>query len=887
MVIKFGVRVTYDGAIHLPDTNWWLDSLFPVDFGFVSHAHFDHMRLHREILCSKPTAQLIQTRLRQAETHFITPDYGEPQHRNQLDYKLLPAGHVFGSAMLWATDQKESLLYTGDFKLRESQSSELCQPEPADTLIMETTFGLPHYQFPPAKETLKQIIQFCRETLDDGEIPILLGYSLGKSQEILASLDEAHLPVLLHASIYDITQAYEKLGVKFPPYEKYEPSKLPGHVFLCPPHLNHSRFIETLPNKRTAMITGWALEPNAIFRYQCDYAFPLSDHADYNELLAMVEKVKPKRILTVHGYAKQFAADLRTRGWDAWALSQENQLEWETFHVAAPAKNIPISLSTSTETSTFYHFAQCAEKVKQTTSKKEKVRLIAELLNQLPPDEMPVASLFFTGRAFSQTFSKKLQIGSAIIKQAVVQITRLNENEYRQTYTRFSDTGDTVEALLQNRTEPAPTTLMEIQHFLQRLESSRGHDFKVDQLSQQLRTLTALEAKLLIKIITGDLRIGLKEGLIEEAIATAFQAELSAVRHVNMLTGDIAQVAQLTLQKRLHEAEIVPFRPLQVMLASPEPTAEAIFERLGANALVEYKFDGIRCQLHKVGTRVELYSRDMKPLNQMFPEIVTAAQALTHDFIFDGEVLAFEKGRPLPFQKLQMRLGRKEPDLFMSNEVPVIFFAFDLLWHNGRALIHLPLKERRHHLDTQLEINPLLQRAETFQAKDPEALETLFRDARRSGNEGLLIKDPESPYTPGRRGLSWVKLKKEFATLDVVVVGVEQGHGKRRDVLSDMTFAVQDDQGQLRTIGKAYSGLTDVEIAELTEHFMKTTLEMRGRYRVLEPTIILEVAFDAIAPSSRHDSGYALRFPRIKQIRTDKSIQEIDTLTHCQYLAEH
>ncbi|MBX7157460.1 MAG: ATP-dependent DNA ligase [Verrucomicrobiae bacterium] len=846
------------------------------------------MRIHREILCSLTTAQLIQARLHQVETHFITPKYGNQQKRDGLTYQLLPAGHVFGSAMLWATDERESLLYTGDFKLRKSQSSETCQPIHADTLVMETTFGLPYYQFPSTQETLQQIIQFCRDTLSDGETPILLGYSLGKSQEILACLHEAKLPITLHPSIYEITQAYEKLGISFPAYEKYDPQKKPlkDRVFLCPPHLNHSRFIENIPHKRTAMMSGWALDPNAIYRYQCDYAFPLSDHADYSELLTMVERVKPKRILTVHGYAEQFAADLRARGWEAWALSQENQLEWDIFHSSSSSSIAVTTFPTPEGIGTFYQFAQCGEKVKQTASKKEKVRLIAELLQQLPPDEMPLATLFFTGRVFAQTFSKKLQIGSALIKQAVLHITHLTPGDYRQAYSRFSDTSETVNALLQGRTQPQPTTLVEIQQFLQRLETSRGLDFKIFQLSERLHSLTSLEAKYLIKIITGDLRIGLKEGLVEEAIASAFQTELHTVRQGNMLTGDIAHVAQLTQQKRLHEVEITPFRPVQVMLASPEPTSEAIFERLGANGLVEYKFDGIRCQLHKVDTRVELYSRDMKPLNATFPDVVTVAQTLTQDFILDGEILAFEKGRPLPFQRLQMRLGRKEPDLFISHEVPVIYFAFDMLWHNNRSLLHLPLKERRAHLDTQLDKNnPGIQVAEIFRAKNPEALETLFRAARRAGNEGLLIKDPESPYTPGRRGLAWLKLKKELATLDVVVVGAEQGHGKRRDVLSDVTFAVQDDSGKLRILGKAYSGLTDLEIEELTEHFLKTTLEIRGRYRVLKPTIILEIAFDAIAPSSRHDSGYALRFPRIKRIRDDKTIREIDTLAHCKRLA--
>jgi len=327
------------------------------------------------------------------------------------------------------------------------------------------------------------------------------------------------------------------------------------------------------------------------------------------------------------------------------------------------------------------------------------------------------------------------------------------------------------------------------------------------------------------------------------------------------------------------------------MLASPEPDADSIIARTNGTWIAEEKFDGIRCQLHKQGNRVELFSRDLHRITAQFPEIAVAAQHLEGDVILDGEILAWSDNRALPFSALQKRLGRKEVDLFLQEDVPPILLAFDCLWINGRTLVRQTWTKRRAALETLFTNRTFpkggLMLSKIEPAPHAEQIEELFQKARTSGNEGLMIKDPESVYTPGRRGISWLKLKKAAATLDVVVVAVEWGHGKRKDLLSDFTFAVRDEEGRLKIVGKAYSGLTDVELAALTETFKAQTLEvLKGRVHQVEPLLIIEVAFDSIQPSTRHNSGFALRFPRIIRLRPDKSLQEIDTVEHCRKLSQ-
>jgi DNA ligase-1 len=440
----------------------------------------------------------------------------------------------------------------------------------------------------------------------------------------------------------------------------------------------------------------------------------------------------------------------------------------------------------------------------------------------------------------------------------------------------------------------------------QNLQLARGPIAKAKLLQERFSTLSAREGAYIVKILTGDLRIGLREGLVEESLAKAFDVPLGDVKRANMLLGDIGQTALLASRKKLHEAELSMFRPIKCMLATPEPSADAVWNRfvkssgrdcaqpgssLAATVYVEDKFDGIRAQLHRSKERVEIFSRDLRRITGQFPELAEQAANFRQELIADGEIIAFAEGRRLTFFDLQKRLGRKEEntDLFAgaAADVPVAFVIFDLLWLDGRSLLNVPLRERRERL-VSLVLPPEFQKAQVAPARSADELEQIFQDARRRLNEGLMIKDPESFYLPGTRGMYWFKLKRELATLDVVVVAVELGHGKRNHVLSDYTFAVRDEStGELLPIGKAYSGLTDTEIAELTEHFKQNTIVDHGRYRRVKANVVLEVAFNSIQPSTRHASGLALRFPRIKAIRRDKDVGSIDTLQYARELARH
>lgn len=241
---------------------------------------------------------------------------------------LEPAGHIFGSAQcLLAHDEHGTLLFTGDFKLRPGRSAEKCATPRADVLVMETTFGRPHYVFPPTEKILADIAAFCHGVIDDGETPVLYGYSLGKSQELLCGLAEARLPIMLHPQTMRLTRIYEELGIGFPDYREFSAGELAGHVVICPPQANNSSFLRQIPRRRSAVVTGWAIDPGAIYRYQVDAAFPLSDHADFPDLLRFVDAVQPKRVLTLHGFAQEFAVTLRERGIEAWAIGMDNQLD--------------------------------------------------------------------------------------------------------------------------------------------------------------------------------------------------------------------------------------------------------------------------------------------------------------------------------------------------------------------------------------------------------------------------------------------------------------------------------------------------------------------------------------------------------------------------------
>ena len=539
------------------------------------------------------------------------------------------------------------------------------------------------------------------------------------------------------------------------------------------------------------------------------------------------------------------------------------------------------------------HWAETAEAVRATLATSAKSRIVADYQRSLDPATLPVAAVFLSGRPFPESDQRKIGLGWRAISTVVQSVAGADDEAMRRAYDRSSDVGTAVSELLAAAGhEPAGEvlSLVGVAEAYDRLAGTRGRDAKAEVFAELLRRADSLSARYVTAILGGELRIGLREGHLEKGIAAAFEADLAAVQWAGMLTGDIGRTAELARDGALESARLSLFHPLKSMLASPVADEAAALNRLDPPVWVEDKYDGIRAQLHVQAGRVQLFSRDLNDVSAAFPEVVEAAAGVGWEGILDGEILAWKDGAVLPFLRLQSRLGRKKPSAEVLSATPVIYVAFDALALGSGSsppepLLREPLRERRRRLEAlDLPGTPGFGLAALVTAADEAELERVFAEAQGRGNEGLMIKDPESIYAPGRRGYAWLKLKKALTTLDCVVVGVEVGHGRRHGVLSDYTFAVLDDrpgaeEGALVTVGKAYTGLTDAEIADMTRWFEAHTVKRHGRYRVVEPTVVVEIAFDVVHASSRHKSGYALRFPRIVRIRDDKRPSDIDRLS--------
>lgn len=524
-----------------------------------------------------------------------------------------------------------------------------------------------------------------------------------------------------------------------------------------------------------------------------------------------------------------------------------------------------------------------ANTIAATTKKSEKERILAAYLVGLDDASLERAAVFFSGSPFPRRDQRVAGVGGAAIGEAVSEATGRTAEEVWAPWPKYADPGDTVAESFPD--DPSrDITLVELGESFDRIAATQGANAKKEVLAELFRKVNAQGARYVVKILTRELRIGLVEGLVESSIAKAFGRKLDAVRQANMFTGDIGATALLAKSDALTSAKMALFQPFAFMLAQPEEDPAKIVAELGTDAFADDKYDGIRAQIHTDGKDVRIYSRTLDDVTHRFPEVEAAAHAMGRSAILDGEIVAFSD-RILPFAVIQKRLGRRQVTAKLLSEAPVVFFAFDLLYLDGEVLIEVPLRERIARLRAALPPGPSLTLGTTGVARDGAHLDELFDAARARANEGLVVKDPDSIYTPGRRGKSWLKYKKALATLDCVVTYAQWGNGKRRHVLSDLTFAVLKD-GDLVNIGKAYSGLTDVEIAEMTEHFKRTTLDLHGPVHRVEPTIVLEIAFDRIQESKRHKSGYALRFPRIVRIRDDKTPGQISTIDEVRRIYE-
>ena len=537
-------------------------------------------------------------------------------------------------------------------------------------------------------------------------------------------------------------------------------------------------------------------------------------------------------------------------------------------------------------------FAETAESIAATTKKLEKAALLGAYLEKLNDADLTRASRYFAGQQFAQSDSRTTNVGGSIISTALSEATGFGWEDMSPRYVKLGDPGDlAAEIIAETKRSAAPSlSLAEVESIITRLSETRGTKNKTAILTAALSHATPLEAKYLVKLLAGDLRIGLREGLVEDSIARAFSRPLDDVAYANMLLGDIGETAVRARVGDLRNVNMRLFHPIKFMLATPAADLTDIARTMPDEFVVEDKFDGIRAQAHVKDGRVAIYSRTMDEITHRFPELVGPLNSLPADVIIDGEIVPANDEAILPFSELQKRLGRKNVGTQLLIAVPVVLVAYDLLYASGEVLINKSLSERREILERLIPAQGALRLSVGKRFTEAADLDDEFNAARGRGNEGLMIKSPASVYKPGRRGRDWLKLKRAIATLDVVVTAVEVGHGKRRNLLSDYTFAVRrsTEDGELLNIGKAYSGLTDKELTELTEWFREHTLQEFGheRVRLVQPLNVIEVTFDRIQPSKRHKSGFAMRFPRILRLRPDKLPEDIDTLETVKRLVE-
>lgn len=522
-------------------------------------------------------------------------------------------------------------------------------------------------------------------------------------------------------------------------------------------------------------------------------------------------------------------------------------------------------------------FADTCEAIAATSSRLEKVQLAAGFLRDLDAEEIGLGACFLSGSAFSRIDPRRPTVGGSLLIRAATALTGWSADVVRTCARASGDLGEALGLLAPGPVASESFSLVEARRVYDDLARAREQARKVELLVAALRRQTPRSVKYFVKVLGGGLRIGLLEKQVEEAIALATDSPKTTVHEALLRSGDIEGVARAARAGTLHEVRVALFHPFEFMLASPIAIVADVEDP--SQYLVEHKYDGIRAQAHVGGGRVVLFSRGLGEVTASFPEVTAALKGLPGPLALDGELLAVDGERALPFLLLQRRLSRKAPSEELQREVGVAFVAWDLLHDRDGLAFERPLEERRERLAAM--VGPLasdrVRLSPVFEAPDRPALEALFTRAREAGDEGLILKKRASPYEPGRRGSAWLKLKRALGTLDVVITGAEQGHGKRASLLSDYTFAVRDGD-RFVNVGRAFTGLTDEESRTLTRKLQALTLERFGRVRLIRPELVLEVAFDAVQRSSRHQSGYSLRFPRIVRLRPDKHPHEIDTL---------
>lgn len=680
----------------------WLDAHDAIGAGeavFVSHAHSDHTANHAEVILTEATRRLMRARVGGQRTEHVLGfgervDLREGRLGGARDgfLTLLPAGHVLGSAMSLLEDESGSLLYTGDFKLRSGLSAEVCEPRRADVLVMETTFGRPHYVLPPTEEVLQGILRFCQEALAEGQVPILLGYSLGKSQEVLSSLLRAGLPVMLADPVAKLTRIYADLGREFPPYRSLVPAEAAGHVILCPPGKGLANLRQELGRVRVAMMTGWAMDPGCRYQYQVDAAFPLSDHADYPDLLEMVRRVAPKCVYTLHGFAAEFAADVRAMGVEAWALTGDEQLELglgRRPEARTPKTVVRVPVDQVAERGGQAEGRERSEggtgpgamfeALRLAGSREAKLRLLAGFVAGLDAEDVEPVVRWFSGMALAPASPARGFLTARLVREAVCIGAGVGSAEYHQAELVSVNPGEVAKRLFSGRPGPAGEAfgLGQWKAGWQRVAEGRSASVVREALARLFRDAGPDTIQHLVNLAVGDLRLGLRREWVLESVAQVFGAQLESVKRAVVLSGCPGVAALAARTGALEAVDVVPMRPLVDWVEDGRPG--------------DIRKPGwVRCQVHRSGDEVRVWTVDQAEITGRVPGVVRAMKNWDGEVVLDGWTADDPTGRGKSMPESE------GPDLFGGGVRRVSQLRVeDVLWACGRGWRGAPVEERR------------------------------------------------------------------------------------------------------------------------------------------------------------------------------------------------
>ena len=540
----------------------------------------------------------------------------------------------------------------------------------------------------------------------------------------------------------------------------------------------------------------------------------------------------------------------------------------------------------------FRELAEICEKIESTTKRNLMVSIVSEFLQKLSLEEVEPAVSMILGRAFPKWDQRTLEVSWATLTSVIRKLTDIDWRMFIEAFNRTGDVGDATRIVLEkSRVKKQATlfektlTILEVRRNFEAIAEASGpgsREKKERLLEALLSNSSPVEAKYIVKILIGEMRTGFHEGLMELAVSKAFRIPHTLIQKAVMMRGDIGEVAYLAKKGGKDALTNISFRifhPIKPMLAQmAENVEEALKEHRGKTAF-EYKLDGARIQIHKLGDEVRIFSRRLTDVTASLPEIVEIVrkEVKAKEAILEGEVIAVnETGNPLPFQHLMRRFRRVHGIEDVSKRIPVKLYLFDLIYFDGQSLIDKPYVERRRKLAEISGKISLTKQTITDNVKDAQLF---LEQAINAGHEGLVAKKLDSPYTPGVRGKKWFKIKKTLEPLDLVVVAAEYGYGRRHNWLSDYYLAARDEKtGEFLIVGKTFKGLTDKEIIEMTSRLKELAIKEEGRRVIVIPKIVVEVGYQEIQKSPNYESGYALRFPRLIRVRDDKGPEEADTI---------